>query len=161
LYVKDLDSGVLSRFTSTPYAAEASPTWSPDGRQLAFVSDRSGRPQVYVKALLAKTDVRLTYEGNENVAPDWGVDGRIAYSSGRGGVYEICIYDPRTRRHTQLTRGGADWEDPSWAPDGRHLVCTRTSGYRSSLYILDVLGDSPLRLKASEGDWYSPDWAAQ
>ena len=162
LYVKDLKSGVVSRITRTQYAAEASPSWSPDGKQLVFVSDRSGRPQVYVKTLFGKKKaVRLTYEGRENVSPDWGADGRVAYSSRTGGVYEICVYDPQTRRHVKLTQGGADWEDPSWAPDRRHLICTRTAGYRSHLYVLDVMGDPPLRLTTSEGDWYSPDWSSQ
>ncbi len=161
LYVKDLKSGALSRITRTPYAAEASPSWSPDGKQLVFVSDRSGRPQLYVQVVHGKTAQRLTYEGRENVAPDWAADGRIAYSSLRGGVYEICLYDPATRRHSQLTDGSADWEDPSWAPDSRHIVCTRTAGYRSHVYILDVMGDPPLRLTTSEGDWYSPDWSSQ
>jgi len=161
LYVKDLRSGVVSRITRTPYAAEASPSWSPDGRQLVFVSDRSGRPQLYVQALHGRNAKRLTYEGRENAAPDWAPDGRIAYSSRRGGAYEICIYDPAARRHTQLTDGSADWEDPSWAPDSRHIVCTRTAGYRSHLYVLDVMGDAPLRLTTSEGDWYSPDWSSQ
>ncbi len=161
LYVKDLRSGVLSRITRTPYAAEASPSWSPDGRQLVFVSDRSGRPQLYVQGLHSKTAKRLTYEGRENVSPDWAADGRIAYSSRRAGIYEICVYDPSSRRHVQLTDGSADWEDPSWAPDSRHIVCARTAGYRSHLYILDVMGDPPLRLTTSEGDWYSPDWSGQ
>jgi len=161
LYVKDVKSGALSRITRTPYAAEASPCWSPDGKQIAFVSDRSGHPQVYVQTLFGKDALRLTYEGSENVAPDWGPDGRIAYCSRRNGGYEVCVYDPDLRRHTQLTRGDGDWEDPSWAPDSRHLVCTRTAGYRSNLYVLDVMGDAPLRLTASEGDWYSPDWSME
>ncbi len=114
-----------------------------------------------MKTLFGKTAVRLTYEGRENVSPDWGADGRVAYSSRTGGGYEICVYDPQTRRHVKLTQGGADWEDPSWAPDSRHVVCTRTASYRSHLYVLDVLGDPPLRLTTSEGDWYSPDWSSQ
>lgn len=162
LYVKTLRSGALLRMTRTSYAAEASPSWSPDGRQIVFVSDRAGRPQLYVvEARGGGRPRRLTYEGRESVAPDWGPDGRIAYSSRRGRFYEVCIYDPRTCRHTQLSDGGGDWEDPSWARDGRHIVCTRTAGYRSHLYILDVLGDPPLRLTSSQGDWYSPDWSAQ
>ncbi len=161
LYIKDVKSGVLSRVTRTPYAAEASPSWSPDGSQIVFVSDRAGRPQLYIQSLHGRTARRLTYEGRENVAPDWGLDGRIAYSSRRGGAYEICVYDPESRIHTQLTVGGGDWEDPSWAPDSRHIVCARTQGYRSNLYVLDVMGDPPLRLTSSDGEWYSPDWSSQ
>ncbi len=161
LYVKDLGSGVLSRITRTPYAAEASPSWSPDGKQLVFVSDRSGRPQLYVQRLFGKTATRLTYEGRENVSPDWSADGRIAYTSHRDGQYQVCVYDPQTRQHSRITSGPGDWEDPSWARDSRHIVCARTVDYRSNLYILDVMGDPPVRLTSSKGDWFSPDWSTQ
>ena len=159
LYVQSLRSGRLTRLTSTRHAAEASPSWSPDGRSIVFVSDTSGSPQLYVMQRDGGRQSRLTLRGQENVAPDWGADGRIAYSSRRGGRYQICVMDPEDRGEVQLTTGGVDFEDPSWAPDGRHIVCSRTSGYRADLYILDTLGDAPLRLTTVEGDWYSPAWS--
>ena len=55
---------------------------------------------------------------------------------------------------------GADYEDPSWAPDGRHVVCTRTAGWRRSLVVLDTEGDPARKLFDVPGDWYLPSWSA-
>ena len=158
LYALDMRSGHLTRLTRTRHAAEASPSWSPDGSRIVFVSDRSGSPQLYTMGRDGGEHARLTYRGNENVAPDWGPGG-IAYSSRREGHYRICVMDPATRADIQLTADGADYEDPSWAPDGRHLVCSRTAAYHSDLYLLDTLGDDQVRLTAISGDWHSPAWS--
>lgn len=160
LYILNLrKGGRLARLTRTRYAAEASPSWSPDGKQVVFVSDKSGSPQLYIIEWTGKGQRRITFRGNESVAPDWGPDGRIVFSSRRGGRYHICVITPETRRGEQLTSGSVDHEEPSWAPDGRHIVYTHTEGYRSDLYVLDSLGDLPVRLTAVEGNWYSPAWS--
>lgn len=159
LYIMDLGSRRLTRVTRTQHAAEASPSWSPDGSRIVFVSDRSGSPQLYVTGRAGGQQTRISFRGRENVSPDWGPDGRIACSSSRGGRYELCVMTPGSGQEEQLTRGSADYEDPSWAADGRHIVCSRTERYRSDLYILDTLGDPPLRLTTLPGDWYSPAWS--
>ena len=159
LYVKDLRNGSLVRQTKTPHAAEASPSWSPDGRRFVFVSDKSGSPQLYLQSSSRKTPKRLTYQGNENVAPDWGANNLIVYSSRRGGRYQICVIDPDGRQKRQVTSEYVDHEDPSWAPDGRHIIYARTEHYRSALYILDIENDAPVRLMARSGDWFSPAWS--
>jgi TolB protein len=157
----DLRTRRLTRLTKTGQAAEASPNWSPDGRQIVFVSDRVGRPHLYVLSSHGGQEKRLTFRGRENVAPSWGPDGRIAYSSRREGRYHICVTDPRTGADTQLTSDYVDHEDPSWAADGRHIVYTRTEGYRSDVYVLDTMGDPQVRLTRLQGDWYSPAWSSR
>jgi TolB protein len=159
LYVMGASGGEAIRITRTAHAAEASPSWSPDGSQIVYVSDRTRSPQLYVISASGGAERRITLQGSENVAPDWGPDGRIVYSSRRGGVYQLCIVDPGGGNATQLTQDGADHEDPSWAPDGRHIVYTRTSGYHRALYILDTLGDPEVRLLPTSGEWYSASWS--
>ena len=159
LYIMDRGKRSLIRLTRTRHAAEASPSWSPDGERVVFVSDRSGSPQLYITGLKGNGQTRITFRGYENVSPDWGHDGRIAYSSRRQGRYHICIIDPETGRGEQLTSKAFDHEDPSWAPDNRHIVYTRTVGYHSDLYILDTLGDPSIRLTTVKGNWYSPAWS--
>lgn len=159
LYIMDLSSKRLTRVTRTEYAAEASPSWSPDGGRIVFVSDKSGSPQLYIMSSSGGEQKFVSSRGSENVAPDWGPSGRIAWSSKRGARYEICVWDPSTGQNVQITAGDADYEDPSWAPDGRHIACSRTVGYTSDIYILDTMGDAPIRLTRVQGDWYSPCWS--
>ena len=99
---------------------------------------------------------RISSSGNESVAPDWGKNGLITYCSRVGGKYKVMIVNPVTRTARQLDTDWADYEDPCWAPDGRHIVCSRTSNYQSSIYLLDTLKDSPVPLISGSGDWYSP-----
>lgn len=159
LYVMNTDGGGLTRLTRTLKSAEASPTWSPDGSQIAYVSDQAGSPQIYVLPRAGGAPRRLTSRGSQNVAPDWGANNMIAYSSLFGGRWNVCIMNPATLEVKQITAGDADYEDPSWAPNGRHLAAGRSIRYASKVYLLDTMGDPPLALTDLPGDWSSPAWA--
>jgi TolB protein len=159
IYTIGPDGGGLRRLTVTRTASEASPVWAPDGRSIAYVSDRSGAPQVYVRGVAGGEDKRISNIGRENVSPDWSQDGKLVWSSKRGARYDLVVFDPKQGREIQLTSDGYDYEDPSWAPDGRHIVCSRTGGYHSEVYLLDTLGDPPIRLTTINGEWYSPAWS--
>ncbi|HAS82803.1 MAG TPA: hypothetical protein DCS43_09065 [Verrucomicrobia bacterium] len=159
VYTQDLGSGRVTRITQTKHAAEASPVWSPDGQQLAYVSDVTGAPHIYIINRAGGSPTRITLQGSENVSPSWARDGRLAYSSRRGGRYQICIYDPKTRADRQVTKVSSDHQTPSWAPNSRHLVYARTDSYISCLYILDTEDDSQVKLTTSKGDWYFPAWS--
>lgn len=158
LYAINLATRKATRLTRTPRGAEASPCWSPDGKYIAYVSDEVGNPQIYVIDSNSKTPKRISFRGSQNVAPTWGADGRIAYCSKQGN-YCIVVYDPKTGSSEVVSPAGADYEDPSWAPDGRHIICSRRDGRTYSLWVLDTMGDSPVRLKLPNGDWRAPDWS--
>jgi len=156
LYVISLFGGQLTRLTQTPHGAEASPCWSPDGRSIVYVSDIAKAPQLYIVDVASRQSRRLTYKGAENVNPDWHKKGRIVYATKRGGGYQIATIDPRVGDGScEIVSPAGDYEHPSWAPDGRHVVC----GGHSSLYILDTLGDPAVRLINIAGNWMSPDWS--
>lgn len=164
LYVKDLASGALKRLTATPKATEGSPVWSPDGSQIAFVSDASGSPQISVVPRNGGAVRPLTTPRNtgstQNLSPDWGKNGLIAYQSLVGGRFQIAVMDPRSGQSRVITPpDGAAYEDPSWAPDGRHLAASRKVNYQSSIYLLDSEGGAPVKLIQSSGDWSMPAWS--
>ena len=158
LYVKDLPTGRLTRLTNTPRATEGSPAWSPDGARIVYVSDLPGSPQLYVVSRSGGSPERLTYRGSQNAAPDWGANGLIAYQTLVGGKFQIAVMDPAAKQEKHVTPFDAAYEDPSWAPDGRHLAAARAVNYSYSVYLLDSMGDKPVALTTS-GDWTAPAWS--
>ncbi len=158
LYVQDIPSKRLTRLTNTPRAVEGSPCWSPDGSRIAYVSDASGSPQLYILSRTGGTPDRLTTRGSQNVSPDWGANGLIAYQTLSGGKLQIAVIDPAAKQERIITPFDAAYEDPSWAPDGRHLAASRSVNYSYSVYLLDSMGDKPVALTTS-GDWYAPAWS--
>jgi TolB protein len=161
LFLQRLGSGALTRLTRTHNAAEASPTWSPDGSQIAYVSDESGRAQIYIMDVASRKSRRATVTyGSENLSPSWSGDGKyIAYTSRRGGGYQVAVLEPAKGEVRDTLTSGAPHEDPAWAPDNRHLVCARRDGNSSSIWIVDSLGDPAIRLFNLAGDWLTPDWS--
>ncbi len=163
LYVMDTRTRALTRLTETKLAAEASPAWSPDGTRICYVSDRSGSPQLYVVDVATRQSRRLTLRGGENVQPDWGPRG-IVFATKRGAPYRIALIDPdRGEGSTRfLTPLNEQFESPSWAPDGRHVVTSRTQGRRASIWVLDAAegGAEPYSPFSGGGaDWLNPAWS--
>lgn len=154
LYVLEGDRYV--RLTNTPNASEGQPTWSPDGKKIAFVSDETRYPQIYVIDVATKAKRRLTSRGSQNVDPDWGRDGRIAYITKRGGS-QVAVMDPAEGDATaELVTEPANWEHPSWSRDMRHLAANRDR----ALFVIDTLkdGDKPRQVFHANGNWISPCW---
>lgn len=163
LYVMDVRTKALTRLTRTKLAAEASPCWSPDGRRICYVSDVTGSPQLYIVDVATRQSRRLTLKGGENVQPDWGRNG-IVFATKRGAPYRIAVIDPERGESSLrfLTPMNDQYESPSWAPDGRHVVTARTQGRQSSIWVLDAAekGDKPYQPFSSGGaQWLNPAWS--
>ena len=94
--------------------------------EIAFVSGRSGPPQIY-RTNLDGSDIRRLSSGEgEAVNPDWSPDGKLlAFAWTKGfapGNFNIFFMEPASGEYTQLTRDAGRNEHPSWAPDGVHIA---------------------------------------
>ncbi len=126
---------------------DLSPVFSPDGRQLVFNSNRLGvgTPQIYVMPAgggqPSLISPYLFSRPGYYTSPDWSPRGnRIAYHGRveRRGVHQILVSEVGNRsRIVQLTDEGVN-EDPSWAPDGRHIVFSGERGWGRGLFIVDT-----------------------
>ncbi len=147
---------------------QASPTFSPDGRRLALVSNKDGAPRIYIVDLtqrlpLKEHQVRLISRQNrENTAPTWSPDGtKLAYSAKQAGVRQIWIYDFAEKREYPLTVGTAHKENPSWAPDSSHLVYNSADGAKAELYLVDLQRRAPIQITTGSGEKRFPSWRPQ
>ncbi len=148
---------------------DLSPTYSPDGSRLAFNSNRLGTaiPQIYVmSARGGEAELISPYvygRGGYYTSPDWSPRGdQVAFHGRiRRGRYQILVADVEDagRKVIQLTDEGNN-EDPSWAPDGRHLVFVGERNWGFGLFVVDAVTGRLRTLvggvRASVPDWSPP-----
>lgn len=160
LYLQDIGGRKQTRLTQGG-AVEASPCWNPAGDTVCYVSNEGTRtPRLFAVNLAAKTRTRFKTLGTEAATPDWSVKNQIVYAARIGGVYKLALYDVTGKESPRvITDAAGEWESPSWAPDGRHIVCTRTQNGKSALYIVDTHTGSARLLLQTENKLSMPSWS--
>lgn len=149
---------------SYPRSTQASPTFSPDGSKIAFVSDKDGGMKIYLISLelpgLKRANAKLlTKKNSENSCPAWSPDGtKLAYSAKTKGVRQIWIYDFQTGEEWQLTGGSSHKENPVWAPDSLHLVFNSTGTAQSELYVVSLHQKEVIQITRGPGEKNYPAW---
>ena len=101
-------------------------TWSPDGKSIAFISNMSGRNNLWLVPAEGGWPVQLTVSDQRQTAPTWSPDGKwIAYQSDYDGdeQWDIFLVSPKTGKVVNLTSTREIAEtDPTWSPNGRYLA---------------------------------------
>lgn len=161
IHVYDFASGQTRRITES-INANMLPTISPDGRKMAYMTTRTGRQHIYVSdtdgsnaRLLTPIGERVQFNG-----PAWSpTDGRVAFHGQSRSSFQIMIADGNRPGGpvVQLTSSG-DNQDPSWAPDGRHIVYTGAGAQGEGLYVIDTVTGT-IRLLYRGRRLRMPDWS--
>lgn len=154
--------GELVRVLTRDRSIDVSPSWSPDGRKLAFCSSRDGTPQIYVADLDSGRIERITRKGSYNTSPAWSPRGdRIAFTGRVSGRFQVFVKELATGVLHQVTNAAGDSTDATWAPDGRYLAFSTTRSGRGEIWLSDWQGRAPRRLIATRGDDSSPSWSSR
>jgi TolB protein len=162
LFVSRLDGTDRHDITNNP-AIDTSPTWSPTGKQIAFISDRErpGVGQIYIGDADGANVRGIIKEGGDADSPAWSPDGRwlaFHWKPHLGISYDIYLAEVSTGKINQLTSGAGSNESPSWSPDGRHIAFQSNRTGSTQIYIMLVDG-SELRMVTHQGNNTSPAWS--
>jgi len=164
LFTHPLEGGKPKQLTSGK-SVEASPCWSPDGKKLCFVSDaKNGRPILYMIDPVAggKATEITGLVGSERVTPSWSTDNKIAYCAKINRNYELRVAklsaDGKSGVMEEVGVAGNNTfqgEDPSWAPDNRHVTLT----VNDAIYVIDTRLGAKRKLVSGNGKIGQANWS--
>jgi TolB protein len=161
LFVRDIAGAAPPERLTSHFGADSTPTFSPDARQVAFISDRSGNPQIHILDILTKKITRLT-NLNWCDAPAWSPTGEWIAFAGRThnkDKMDVFLVDITGSQLRRLTHGEGSNEDPAWSPDGRFLAFSSTRGKRSQIWVMDADGSAPRLMADVPGASVTPHWS--
>jgi TolB protein len=164
IYAMDLATRGVQRLTSDPNI-DTAPCYSPDSRQITFESNRGGSQQVYVMNADGSNPHRISFSQGRAGTPVWSPRGDlIAFTKIGEGAFRIGVMRPDGSGERILSTGWQD-EGPTWAPNGRVIMFTRTSptgpggvGGGSTVWSVDVTGRNERRV-LTPGDASDPAWS--
>jgi len=161
LVLINTENSEMRQLLSQWFASE--PTWSPDGRRIAFIGrpDNNIQNRVYVMNAdgTGATPITTVNDTTMDLDVDWSPDGKhLAFTRVMGSVSRIFVVDPDGKNLAQLT--SVQSSTPRWSPDGKRIaLSSRISSSFSEIAIMNADGSDLHTLTANTTDDESPDWA--
>ena len=159
IYVMNVDGSEQKRLTNN-LAHKGVPSWSPDGKQIAFYSHRDGKDEIYVMNADGSGQKRLTNNLACDGEPSWSPDGKkIAFVSERDGNSEIYVMNADGTGQKRLTNNPASDGEPSWSPDGKQIAFYSERDGNYEIYVMNADGTGQKNLTNNPAGDLSPSWS--
>ena len=120
-----------------------SPSWSPNGQDVAYVSFETDLPRIYIQNIATGQRRQITNYPNINSSPVWSPDGTmLAMVLSKDGSPDIYVQDLNNNQLIRITDHPAIDTEPSWTPDGRHIVFMSDRTGQPQIYQMELGANS-------------------
>ncbi len=167
IFAMNADGTQLQRVNQDYASFESEPAWSPDGTQLAFISNRQvtentfdGRFNIFIMDAHGRDQRLLTEFGGSNSSPDWSPDSAaIAFQSTIDENLEIYTIGPDGSNLVNLTQNLASDYSPAWSPDGSKIAFVSDRNGNEDIYVMDADGSNVVQLTTTPSYDKGPSWS--
>ena len=159
LAIMDSD-GANHRFLTNGQSTVLTPRFSPDYKQIVYLSYVEKRPRIYIYDIGTGRQRIVTESSNQTFAPRFSPDGRwILYAMSVGGNTDIYRVSAQGGAPVRLTNSPGIDVGGSYSPDGRRIVFESDRSGRQQLYVMDSDGSNQRRISFGGGGYATPEWS--
>jgi TolB protein len=159
LAIMDSD-GANSRFITAGNATALTPRYSPDYKQIVYLSYLDGNPRIFVYDIGTGRQTLVTKSTNPTFAPRWSPDGKsILYSMAIAGNTDIYRVPATGGESTKLTDSPGIDIGGSFSPDGRQIVFESDRSGNQQCYVMNADGSNQRRISFFGGRCATPEWS--
>jgi TolB protein len=159
LAIMDSD-GANHRFLTNGQSTVLTPRFSPDYKQIVYLSYVEKRPRIYIYDIGTGRQRIVTESGNQTFAPRFSPDGRwILYAMAVGGNTDIYRVSAQGGTPVRLTNSPGIDVGGSYSPDGSKIVFESDRSGSQQLYVMNADGTNPRRISFGGGGYATPEWS--